>query len=368
MSTLLQSPIILAAGGTGGHIFPAEALARTLVARGYQVVLITDQRGGRFGDDLNIAVHRIQAASLGGNPLRLPSQLLRLGMGYLQARRLLKRMRPEAVVGFGGYPSVPTLLAAAALGIPIVLHEQNAILGRANRLLIKPARLIATGFPRLGGLGDDAKITIVHTGNPVRPAFLTLREASHYPPITAESELKIFVMGGSQGASIFSEIVPRALALLPQDLRRRIRIAQQCRAEDMRHSQAAYAAAGIEPELATFFRDVPERLARCHLTICRAGASTIAELAMLGRPAILVPYPFGHVGEQRANAEGLAEAGGAWVIPQDAFMPEALAVRLESLLTHPTLLSKTAAAALAYGIPHAADNLADQILNIIGQR
>lgn len=358
--------IVLAAGGTGGHIFPAEALARALLERNLRVALITDRRGGQFSDDLKVPVYRIHAGMLGHGLLGKIHGVLQMGVGYLQARLLLLRLRPALVVGFGGYPSVPTVSAAASAGIPIILHEQNAVLGRANRVLMAQAKLIATGFPQVAGLHGNNPPRLVQTGNPVRPAFAALRETP-YPAITPDGPLQLFVMGGSQGARIFSDVVPKALALLPEPLRRRIHLAQQCRAEDMERARAGFAAAGIEPELATFFRDVPERLSHCHLAICRSGASTIAELTALGRPAILVPYPHGHAGEQAANAAAVAEAGGAWVIPQDAFTPEALAVRLEALLTLPATLDKTAAAARSWGTTRAATHLAECVMDMLGK-
>lgn len=357
--------VVLAAGGTGGHIFPAEALARALLNRGLRVALITDRRGDKFSDDLAVPVHRIHAHKWGrGLSGKLKGMAL-MGVGYIQAKMLLHRLKPAAVVGFGGYPSVPTIYAASGMHIPIVLHEQNAVLGRANRVLMAQAKLIATAFPQVAGLRGANPPRLVQTGNPVRPAFAALR-CQAYPAINSEGSLQLFVMGGSQGARVFSEVVPQALALLPEPLRRRIVIAQQCRAEDLETARTGFAGAGIDAELATFFRDVPERLARCHLAICRAGASTIAELTAVGRPAILVPYPFGHAQEQAANAEALAEAGGAWIIPQDAFTPEALAVRLEALLTLPATLEKTAEAARAWGTIDAAENLAACVIDVVG--
>ena len=365
MQTTGQTPlVVLAAGGTGGHIFPAEALARALLQHGVRVTLITDRRGGKFSEELAVPAHRIYANTPSGGLVSKIRSVAEMGLGFLQARALLRRLKPALVVGFGGYPSVPTVYAASRARIPVALHEQNAVLGRANRVLMAQAQLIATSFPQVAGLHGGQPPRLVQTGNPVRPAFAALREQP-YPAITADGPLQLFVMGGSQGARVFSEVVPKALALLPEPLRRRIVIAQQCRAEDMERARAGFAAAGIEPELASFFRDVPERLARCHLAICRAGASTIAELTALGRPAILVPYPFGHAHEQAANAEAVAEAGGAWVIPQDAFTPEALAVRLEALLTLPATLDKTALAARSWGTVHAAANLADCVLQMI---
>jgi UDP-N-acetylglucosamine--N-acetylmuramyl-(pentapeptide) pyrophosphoryl-undecaprenol N-acetylglucosamine transferase len=269
-------------------------------------------------------------------------------------------------VGFGGYPSVPTLYAAAQMNIPILLHEQNAVLGRANRLMMTRAKIIATSFPHVSGLkaGGPAKLT--QTGNPVRPAFAALR-GTPYTPVTDDGPMRILVLGGSLGARVFSQVVPQALALMPEHLRRRIVLSQQCRADDLERARASFAGAGIEAELSTFFRDVPERMASSHLIICRSGGSTIAELTAIGRPSILVPFPHGHAGEQTANAEAVAEAGGAWLIPEQAFTPEALAVRLESLMALPSTLTKTAAAARAWGRVTAADNLANCVVEVIGQ-
>ena len=359
--------IVLAAGGTGGHVFPAEALARELLGRGLRVALLTDKRGDKFSEDLPVSVYRIRASSLGKGLFGKLRSIGEMGLGVLQARRRLRKLKPAGVVGFGGYPSAPTLYAAAAMGIPILLHEQNAVLGKANRVMVGKAKLIATSFPHVAGLKTGTGLRLVQTGNPVRPAFATLR-ATPYTPITDDGPMRILVLGGSLGARVFSQIVPQALALMPDHLRRRIVVAQQCRRNDLESARTAFAAAGVEAELSTFFRDVPERLAQSHLFIGRAGGSTIAELTAIGRPAILVPFPHGHAGEQIANAEAVAEAGGAWLIPEQAFTPEALAVRLESLLALPGTLVKTAAAARAWGTVTAADNLADCVLDVIGLR
>ena len=357
--------IVLAAGGTGGHIFPAEALARALLTRGLRVALVTDRRGGKFSDDLSVPVHRIHAHKFGNGLSGKLKGIAFMALGYVQARLLLRKLKPAAVIGFGGYPSAPTVYAAAVAHIPVILHEQNAVLGRANRVLMGQAQLIATSFPQVAGLrGGGNAPRLVQTGNPVRPAFAGLR-TQPYPAMREDGTLNLFVMGGSQGARIFSSVVPQALGLLPESLRRRIAVAQQCRSEDLELARTNFSGAGIDAELASFFRDVPERMARCHLAICRAGGSTIAELTAIGRPSILVPLPHGHQMEQIANAEALAEAGGAWVIPQDGFTPEALAVRLEALLTLPATREKTAAAARAWGTVAAAENLADCVADLI---
>jgi UDP-N-acetylglucosamine--N-acetylmuramyl-(pentapeptide) pyrophosphoryl-undecaprenol N-acetylglucosamine transferase len=357
--------IVLAAGGTGGHVFPAEALARELLGRGLRVVLMTDQRGGKFSDDLPIPVYRTRASSLGKGVIGKARSIIEMGIGVWQAGRRLRKLRPAAVVGFGGYPSVPTLYAAAQMNIPIILHEQNAVMGRANRLMMSKAKCVATSFPHVAGLKNGASLRLVQTGNPVRPAFASLR-ATPYTPVGDDGPMRVLVLGGSLGARVFSQVIPQALMLMPDYLRRRIVLTQQCRKDDLEQARASFAGAGIEAELSTFFRDVPERMAAAQLVICRAGGSTIAELTAIGRPSILVPFPHGHAGEQTANAEAIAEAGGAWLIPEQAFTPEALSVRLESLMALPGTLTKTAAAARAWGTTAAADNLADCVCNVIG--
>lgn len=356
---------LLAAGGTGGHVFPAEALTRELLGRGAAVHFITDTRGGHFSQDIAVPVHNIQACALGKGIIRKLVSIVKMGIGTLQASLLLHKLKPVAVVGFGGYPTVPLLYAASRIGVPIVIHEQNAVMGRANRTLMPMARLLATSFPRVTNVPVNPKVKIAHTGNPVRPAFAAMR-AMPYPAITEDSPIRLLVLGGSLGASIFSSVVPKALSLLPEQMRRRILIAQQCRAEDLEEARAAFAGAGILAEVSTFFKDVPDRMAESHLVIGRSGGGAIAELTAIGRPSILVPFPHGHAGEQKTNAEAIAQAGGAWIIPQDAFTPESLAVRLEALISLPTNLAKAAAAARAWGTISAADALADAIYEAIG--
>jgi UDP-N-acetylglucosamine--N-acetylmuramyl-(pentapeptide) pyrophosphoryl-undecaprenol N-acetylglucosamine transferase len=360
-----ESPLIaLAAGGTGGHVFPAEALARELMGRGLRVALLTDKRGTAFSDDLGVPVHRIRSGTFSRNLFGNTKSLVDLALGYIQANRLLSKLKPAAVVGFGGYPSVPPLYAAARMSIPIILHEQNAVLGRANRDSMKKARLVALSFPHTSGLKPGTGARIIHTGNPVRPAFAAMR-ATPYTPITDDSAVRLLILGGSLGAKVFSQVVPKAIALLPEHLRSRLMVAQQCRDDDHETTQAAYAGAGIEAELSPFFHDIPERMAGAHLVIGRSGGGAIAELTAIGRPSILVPFPHARAGEQVANAEALAEAGGAWLIPEQAFTPESLAVRLEALLTLPSSLIKAAAAARAWGTVTAADNLANGVEEVI---
>ncbi|MDD2326340.1 MAG: undecaprenyldiphospho-muramoylpentapeptide beta-N-acetylglucosaminyltransferase [Alphaproteobacteria bacterium] len=366
MTSSSSTPLILlAAGGTGGHVFPAEALARELLSRGLRVGMVTDKRGGAFGKDLDLPVYCVRASALGKGPIRKLISIISMGLGVLQASLLLRKLKPAAVVGFGGYPSVPLLYAAARMGVPLVLHEQNVVVGRANRMLLPMAKIMATSFPTVVGVAAEHSSKIVQTGNPVRPAFATFR-ATPYPALGDESPIRLLVMGGSLGAKVFSSVVPKALALLPEPLRRRILVTQQCRAEDIEEARALLAGAGIIAETATFFKDVPERMAQSHLFIGRSGGGTIAELTAIGRPSILVPFPHGHAGEQKANAQAIAQAGGAWIIPEDSFTPEALAVRLEALFTLPATLMKAAAASRAWGTISAADTLADCLYGVIG--
>ncbi|ARJ66991.1 undecaprenyldiphospho-muramoylpentapeptide beta-N-acetylglucosaminyltransferase [Magnetospirillum sp. ME-1] len=358
--------IALAAGGTGGHVFPAEALASVLLDRGYRLALITDKRGAAYGGTLGkLETFRISAGGIAGRgKLSALRSALELGVGIIQARSILKRIRPAAVIGFGGYASVPGMAAASLAGIPTAIHEQNAVLGRANRLLAARVRRIATSFAEVSHVEARLAPKLVHTGMPVRAAILAQRDNA-YPEIGSEGPIELLVLGGSQGARILSEVVPAALARLPESLRSRIRIAQQCRPEDLDGVRRAYGGTGIDATLDSFFADVPERLARAHLVIARAGASTVAELTTLGRPAILVPYPFAIDDHQTANAHAVEDSGGAWLMQQDSFTPETLASRLDSLFTQPETLVRTAQCARNSGRPNAAQALADLVVGLI---
>jgi UDP-N-acetylglucosamine--N-acetylmuramyl-(pentapeptide) pyrophosphoryl-undecaprenol N-acetylglucosamine transferase len=349
---------VLAAGGTGGHRFPAEALAGELIARGRCVHLLTDARAAALAGHLaGIDVHRVRAARLGGGPIRNACAFAELAAGTVQAGRLLRRLSPAGVIGFGSYSSVPTMLAAAYLGLPTAIHEQNAVLGRANRLLASRVGQIATGFPVTGGLRPTDRARAVYTGNPVRPAVLAVGEEGYRPPRSA-TPIELLILGGSQGARIFSEVVPPALAALPAPLRDALRVSQQARPEDLAEAAGRYAAAGIAAEVASFFTDVPRRLARAHLVICRAGAATVAELAAAGRPALLVPYPYAADDHQTANARVFAEAGGGWLVAQQDLGPEVLANRLERLLGDAARLTLAAQQAVQFGRRDAARRLA----------
>ncbi len=362
MSGTAPRRAVLAAGGTGGHMFPAQALARELLGRGVRVALLTDRRGAGFGPELpQVETHRIRAGGLaGGGALAKLHSVLQLGLGLVQARRVLKALQSDVVVGFGGYASVPTVLAAHRLGLRVVLHEQNAVLGRANRLLAARADAIATSFDRVDAVaeGDRAKLRV--TGNPVRPAIAAVGRRPYAVPEEAD-RLRLLVIGGSQGAVVFNEVVPAAAGRLPERLRGRIDVSQQVRGPDLERVAAAYRDAGVACELKGFFDDMPERLAAAHLVICRAGASTVAELAAAGRPGVMVPYPSATDDHQTANARRLAEAGGGWVMPQSGFTVARLAERLESLLLQPVLLARASHCARACGREAAAALLADLV-------
>lgn len=353
--------IVLAAGGTGGHVFPAEALARVLAARGYRLALITDTRGtGYRGALAQIETHRLPVTTLAGGLKQRLRGGFDLAVSLLRARRLLRQLKPGAVVGFGGYPSLPTMMAAIQLGLPTALHEQNAVLGRANRLIARRVRAIATSFPEVTYMPEGAQSAVTLTGNPVRPAVIGHRGDGYEPP-AADAPLRLLVTGGSQGATIFSRVVPEAVANLPPALRARLRIVQQCRAEDLERVRAAYAQAGVTAELDTFLQDLPAHLAAASLVICRSGASTVAELTVAGRPALLVPYPHAMDDHQTANAEALAEAGAAWLIDNAAFTSALLAERLSAFLADPAPLARAASAAWNLGRPDAAERLADLV-------
>ena len=356
----------LAAGGTGGHVFPAESLGEVLAARNHRVLMLTDRRGRGFDrPDRPWELHRIRASSPSrpGVAARLGA-LAQIGLGTLDARRILARSGTNAVVGFGGYPSVPVVLAAATLGIPSVLHEQNAVLGRANRMLAGRARLIATSIEPTRGAGAR-KGRLRHTGNPVRAAIQARRCAAYTPPKSGEP-LDLLVFGGSLGARVLSDVVPAAVSALPTACRERLRIVQQCRGEDVERVTAAYRDLPNPPEIATFFDDMPDRFVRAHLVIARAGASTVAELAVIGRPAVLVPYPHAMDAHQDWNARALEQAGAAWRIDESDLDASVLADCLAGLLQDPDQLAAAAAAAFRVGRPGAADALAELVLQAAG--
>ena len=359
--------IILAAGGTGGHMVPAHALAAELTSRKIGVALITDDRGARIpGLFDGVPVHILPAGRLGGGPLGWIKALGAVIRGRRQARALYKEFRPDAVVGFGGYPAFPALLAASASNIPTILHEQNAVLGRVNRLLAGEAEAIATAYPEVERLKAAHKSKVVLVGNPVRESVKRLGEAP-LPPFDEVAPLKLLITGGSQGASILGSVVPAALGLLEPSLRHRLQVVQQCRPDDVVTVRASYAELKIPAELMTYITDMPAKLADTHLVIARAGASTIAELTAAGRPAILVPLPSATDDHQTANAREMAKAGGARMIAQDEFTPEMLARQIEVLAHDPEALANAASRSLSVGRPNAASDLADLVERIAGR-
>lgn len=360
--TRLSKQIVLASGGTGGHIFPARALAEELTARGFEVTLITDMRGEKY-DELFPGVTILQvksgSPSIGGfiGKVKAVGALI---LGFLQARKILRRIRPLAVVGFGGYPSMPPAAAAASLGIPLILHEQNAVLGRVNKLLAGYAKIIATSFDHTESPDNDTANKMIYTGNPVRRAILPLFGRGYTSP-APDGAINLLVLGGSQGATILSEVVPLALLTLPDDLKVRVHVTQQCRAEDIEKVRALYQENGIEANLGSFFDNVAELLEACHLAITRSGASTLSELTVAGRPSLLVPYKHAMDDHQRKNGENAVARGAARLVLQDNFTVEEVSRQLTDLLRHPDCLSVMANAATSLGEIHAAEKLADLV-------
>jgi UDP-N-acetylglucosamine--N-acetylmuramyl-(pentapeptide) pyrophosphoryl-undecaprenol N-acetylglucosamine transferase len=349
----------LAAGGTGGHMVPAHALAAELRSRGHGVLLITDDRGARYpGLFEHVPVHVLPAGRLGGGPIGWLKAARSVMAGRGEARGLYRNHRPDAVVGFGGYPAFPALLAAAGMGVPSLLHEQNAVLGRVNRLLAGGANAIATAYDDVERLKPAHRAKTVLVGNPVRAEVARLGEMP-FPAFDDYAPLKILVTGGSQGASVLGRVVPDALALLQPPLRRRLQIIQQCRPDDLERVRTRYAELGIPAELMSYIEDMPARLGEAHLFIGRAGASTIAELTAAGRPSILIPYPSATNDHQTVNARELVKAGGARAIPEPQFTPPVLARQIEAMAADPVALSNAAGRALSVGRPHAARDLAD---------
>ena len=351
---------VVAAGGTGGHLFPAQALAQTLVSRGWRIVLASDERVERLGAVFP-AERRIPlsaATAKPGDPLGLAKAGLAILKGAGQARAAFAELKPAIVVGFGGYPSLPGLIAAISRGETTLIHEQNAVMGRANRLLARYVTGVACAFPTLQKAPASVQARATVVGNPVRPEIQALYDRPFEPP---GDELRLLVTGGSQGARLLSETVPKAVALLPEALRARLKVQQQTRAESLDIARQTFAAAGVEAETAPFFDRMAERLASAHLVIGRAGAGTVCEIAVAGRPAILVPLKIALDDDQGQNARLLADAGAAEVFREDALSPKNLAAALLRLLGDAGKLAVMAAAAHAVAKPDAADRLADVV-------
>ena len=360
--------VMLAAGGTGGHLFPAFALAQELGRRTIPVDLVTDTRGDRYGADFPArAVYRVPSATLASrSPSAVAETAWMLTRGIAAAFKLLGQVQPGAVIGFGGYPAFPPLVAARLRGIPTALHEQNAVLGRANRMLAKRVTAVATSFEHTRHLDGPALARARLTGNPVRDAVIEWAAQSYEAPIR-EGPFSLLVFGGSQGARFFSEVLPPALAHLPETTRANLFVVQQCRQEDLATVEEAYRASGVRSHLATFFPNLPEEMAKAHLIVGRAGASTVAELTVIGRPAILVPLPHAVDDDQLQNARRLAESGAAWCIEQKDLSPERLADALTRVLDSPQVLADAATAAKSQGRPDAVARLADLVEELVGR-
>jgi UDP-N-acetylglucosamine--N-acetylmuramyl-(pentapeptide) pyrophosphoryl-undecaprenol N-acetylglucosamine transferase len=364
-ATLGTAPlIVVAAGGTAGHLFPAEALAATLVKRGAVVDLATDERATRYGASFPArATHVIPSATIRKqNPVTWVSAPARIVGGMGRAFMLLGRLRPAAVIGFGGYPTIPPVLAAKLRGIPTLIHDQNGVLGRANKLLAPYVDAIAITFPRVLDSWPQLASKATHTGNPVRPAVIAAATTPY--PSPSDGKFRLLVFGGSQGARVMADVVPSALELLPEAVRARLMVTQQARDDDVVRVRQIYAAAGVTAEVSSFFTDLPARMAASHLVVSRSGASTVAELAAIGRPGVLVPLPHALDQDQLANASVLEAAGGAIRIDQPGFTPKRLAVEIATLMENPARLTGMAEAAKGCGAIDAAERLADLVLRI----
>ncbi len=348
--------LVIAAGGTGGHMFPAQALAETMLAQGWRVRLSTDDRGARYAGGFPEAVVRevLPSATFArGGLLAKLAAPFRIARGVLAARARMKADRPAVVVGFGGYPSIPALGAAVLLGLPRMIHEQNGVLGRVNTVFARRVDMVACGtWPTALPAGTRAE----HTGNPVRAAVRERARAGYIAP--GDHPMQIVVIGGSQGARVLSDVVPAAVAALPEGLRRNLRLSQQARAEDMARVSAFYDAAGIRAEVAPFFADIPARIAAAELVISRAGASSVADIGVIGRPAILIPFAAATGDHQTANARGLVGAGAAVLMAEADLTHARLATEIAAILGDPGRAVAMAAAAVAASMPDATERLA----------
>jgi UDP-N-acetylglucosamine--N-acetylmuramyl-(pentapeptide) pyrophosphoryl-undecaprenol N-acetylglucosamine transferase len=359
---------VLAAGGTGGHLFPAQALAEVLRARGWRIALATDERGALYADKFP-AEHRLAldaATFKSGDILGMIGAGFAIAKGVGQASAAFKSLDPAIVVGFGGYPSLPALIAALTGKRPTLIHEQNAVLGRVNRLLAPLATQVACAFPTLQKATPKVKARAAVVGNPVRPDIRALYEVSYEPPAPLRTDIRLLITGGSQGARLLSELVPEAVSKLPEALRYRLKVQQQTRRESLESARQAYKEALVDAEIAPFFRDMAGRLAAAHLVIGRAGASTCCELAVAGRPSILVPLKIAADDHQSFNAKQLSDAGGAEVAPEHVLTVDVLANALEKLLGDPARLSRMADAARSVAAPDAAEALADLVEKTAG--
>ena len=358
----MRKVCVVAAGGTGGHLFPAQALSEALIARGWTIVLASDERVAGFAQDFP-AEQRIglsAATYRPGDPIGMLRAGIAVMRGAAQARAAFRHIGPNVVVGFGGYPSAPALVAAILDRRPTVIHEQNAVMGRANRMLASHVRTVACAFPTLLKAPPKVSARAFRVGNPVRPPIRALAEEPYAPPEPG-GPVRLLVTGGSQGARLLSELVPEAIKLLPEPLRQRLVVAQQTRPESMNVARRAYGDANVEAEIAPFFRDMATRLKAAHLVIGRSGAGTVCEFAVAGRPSILVPLAIAIDDDQGQNARLLSEAGAAEVAREHQLTVDSLSTALEKLLTNPSRLARMAAAARSVAIPDAAERLADVV-------
>jgi UDP-N-acetylglucosamine--N-acetylmuramyl-(pentapeptide) pyrophosphoryl-undecaprenol N-acetylglucosamine transferase len=364
---MTNTRILLAAGGTGGHLFPAEALAGALLGRGFSVDLVTDERGTGFAGRLaSVPVHRIASGGIAGKGLAVRAgNYGRLMLGFLQSRSLLRRLKPSVAVGFGGYPSLPPILAAQTSRIRTVVHEQNAVAGRANRVLMKRANRVALSFDSVRFTEQLPAAKKAVTGNPVRAA---VSEIAPYLAPNSDGPINLLVFGGSQGARVFGRVTPPAIALLPEPLRNRLKLVQQVRREDVEEVTRAYREMGLDAELNPFFKDMPARYAWAHLIVCRSGASSVAEIEASGRPALMIPLPNAIDDHQRANARSLGDQGAGWVLDENDCSPQSLAERLEAILTDRDGLQRAAESARHLARTDAAERLADIVENLVGER
>jgi len=354
-----QPLLVIAAGGTGGHMFPAQALAEVMLRRGWRVKLSTDARGARYtgGFPHSVEISQVSSATFARAGFFAKALVpFRILGGVMGAAFGMLRDQPDIVVGFGGYPTIPALGAAWLLRRPRMIHEQNGILGRVNKVFAKRVDRVACGtWPTDLPAGVEG----FHVGNPVRASVLERAGAGYIPP--GDYPMSVLVIGGSQGARILSDVIPAAIADLPEDLRRNIRVAHQARDEDGERVAQFYAEAGIDAEVEPFFRDVPRRMSEAQMVISRAGASSIADISVIGRPSILIPYAAAAGDHQTANAKGLSQAGGAIVIPERKLAVDAVSEQIASVLTNPQGATQMAQASLGQGLPDAPLNLADMV-------
>lgn len=357
--------IMICAGGTGGHLFPAQALAAVLREKGLRTILVTDERIGALADTFPAekVISVPSATPSRRSPLEMLSAIGKLSRGVLAARGIIQREKPDVVVGFGGYPTVPPLIAAAMQRVPTVVHEQNGVLGRANKLLARFVTHLATSALTVKGIPGSAAPKVLRTGNPVRDSVIKAAETP-YPTVSPTDKIRLLVFGGSQGAKVMSDVVPQAVKRLGPEYLGRLVVTQQAREEDLERVRAAYAETGIAFEVAPFFRDLPQRIADSHLVISRSGASTVSELAVIGRPAILVPLPGALDQDQAANAKTLSDIGAALMLPQKDFTPARVADELTKRIADPESLTKAADAARSAGVPDAAEKLAALVMRL----